>query len=259
MCIRDSDLATKWQADDSKSKYDVGRDSYLRMIDGLIYGEDPRQGYVENNNFYHPELKFQFPIPSGWNTQNSPAQFQMVPQDGKSMMVLTLAQEKTVDEAGRAFITNNKLTLIESNKERINSLSALVLVADQQNEQDPNGTLRTLNYFIEYNSMIYRITGVSLKTDFNRYMSTFEKTMRNFKKLTDASKINVKPDKISIKTLASNMSLSKALDTFKVPSSKKEEIAILNGMKLNQSLQKGSLLKIVEYDRKPSTSIIKGR
>ena len=93
------DLATKWQADDLKSKYDVGRDSYLRMIDGLIYGEDPRQGYVENNNFYHPELKFQFPIPSGWNTQNSPAQFQMVPQNGKSMMVLTLAQEKSLDEA----------------------------------------------------------------------------------------------------------------------------------------------------------------
>lgn len=253
------DMATKSQREDSKSKYDVGRDSYLRMIDGLIYGEDPRQGYVENNNFYHPELKFQFPIPSNWRTQNSPTQFQMAPEDGKAMMVLTLAQGASVDEAGRAFVTDNKLTLIESNRDQINNLPALVLVADQPNEQDPNATLRTLNYFIEYNKLIYRITGVSLKTDFNRYASSFERTMRNFDTLTDASKINVKPDKISIKTLPSNMTLSKALDTFKVASDKKEEHAILNSMKLNQSLKKGSLLKVVEYDRVASTSIIKGR
>ncbi|MBK8848559.1 MAG: hypothetical protein IPN73_00165 [Saprospiraceae bacterium] len=38
----------------------VNRDSYLKMIDGLIYGEDPRQGYMENQNFYHPEMKFTF-------------------------------------------------------------------------------------------------------------------------------------------------------------------------------------------------------
>ncbi|MEL6273741.1 MAG: M48 family metallopeptidase, partial [Bacteroidota bacterium] len=34
-----------------KTNFDVGRDRYLRMLDGMIYGEDPRQGFVENNNF----------------------------------------------------------------------------------------------------------------------------------------------------------------------------------------------------------------
>ena len=51
----------------------VNRDSYLKMIDGLIYGEDPRQGYVENQNFYHPEMKFTFNIPADWQVVNSPS------------------------------------------------------------------------------------------------------------------------------------------------------------------------------------------
>ena len=67
------ELAEEWQGKTSRPSYKVNRNAYLRMIDGLIYGEDPRQGYVENNQFYHPELKFQYQIPRGWeNRQFSP-------------------------------------------------------------------------------------------------------------------------------------------------------------------------------------------
>ncbi|MFZ4544503.1 MAG: M48 family metalloprotease, partial [Saprospiraceae bacterium] len=52
----------------------VNRDAYLKMVDGIVYGEDPKEGYIENSIFYHPELKFQFPVPKDWQTQNSPSQ-----------------------------------------------------------------------------------------------------------------------------------------------------------------------------------------
>jgi predicted Zn-dependent protease len=42
------ELATEWQAKVGKPSYKVNRDSYLSMIDGVIYGDDPRQGYVES-------------------------------------------------------------------------------------------------------------------------------------------------------------------------------------------------------------------
>ena len=74
------------------SSYKVNRDSYLKMIDGIVYGEDPRQGYVESGVFYHPELKFQFPVPTNWQLENSPSQVQMAPADGKALMIFTLAE-----------------------------------------------------------------------------------------------------------------------------------------------------------------------
>jgi len=48
----------------------------------LIYGEDPKEGFRQNNVFYHPLLRFQFPIPLNWNYQNTPQMVQMAPQDG---------------------------------------------------------------------------------------------------------------------------------------------------------------------------------
>jgi predicted Zn-dependent protease len=38
-------------------KYKVKRDEYLGVIDGLVFGDDPKQGYVKDNFFIHPEMK----------------------------------------------------------------------------------------------------------------------------------------------------------------------------------------------------------
>src|SRR5690606_33377105 len=65
-------LATEAQKGINRGSLEVNRNAYLKMIDGIVYGEDPRQGFFEDQMFYHPELKFQFPVPSNWITQNSP-------------------------------------------------------------------------------------------------------------------------------------------------------------------------------------------
>jgi Zn-dependent protease with chaperone function len=43
---------------------------YLRQVDGLVYGEDPRQGFFRDGQFLHPDLRFQFSFPRGWKGQN---------------------------------------------------------------------------------------------------------------------------------------------------------------------------------------------
>src|SRR5688572_32226166 len=48
-------------------------------------GEDPKGGYLENNVFYHPVLKFQFAAPQNWAYQNSPSQVQLASKDGKAL------------------------------------------------------------------------------------------------------------------------------------------------------------------------------
>ena len=51
----------------------INRQQYLKLIDGITVGEDPRQGFVDGNMFYHPDLKFQYPIPDGWKLTNLPS------------------------------------------------------------------------------------------------------------------------------------------------------------------------------------------
>jgi predicted Zn-dependent protease len=46
----------------------VGREEFLRVTDGMVYGENPRQGFFQGPLFLHPDLKFQFRFPDGWKT-----------------------------------------------------------------------------------------------------------------------------------------------------------------------------------------------
>ena len=57
--------SSDWQSKLNYPEYKVNQESYLQMIDGIVYGEDPRQGFVEGNTFYHPEMKFRFNFPGG--------------------------------------------------------------------------------------------------------------------------------------------------------------------------------------------------
>ncbi|MGH6945618.1 MAG: M48 family metalloprotease, partial [Geminicoccaceae bacterium] len=49
------------------------REAFLGQIDGLIYGEDPSQGFVRNRKFVHPGLGFAFEAPPGFRLRNLPS------------------------------------------------------------------------------------------------------------------------------------------------------------------------------------------
>jgi predicted Zn-dependent protease len=235
-------LAEEWKEKLKLTDADVNRESYLKRIDGLILGEDPKQGFVENSVFYHPVLKFEFPVPGSWNLQNTPQQVQMAPKSGEAIMMLTLAQGNSLQDAANAILKQYSLEQVEGKQETINGLPALVMVADQKQEE---GTIRVLATLIQYGGNIYNIMGISELTKFQNYQTEFSSTMRNFKELKDAEKLNRQPDVVRIKTVPQQMTLQAALQNFNMPEGRFEELAILNGMSLTEQLSKGTLIKVV--------------
>ena len=79
----------------------VEREKYLQMIDGIVYGEDPRQGYFKGDTFYHPELKFQWKLPSGWKHQNTPQAVAAASPKEDAILQLQVAGKMSPDEAAQ--------------------------------------------------------------------------------------------------------------------------------------------------------------
>jgi predicted Zn-dependent protease len=250
----DRNIAVSKLSDEWKKKLNlidpkVSRESYLKKIEGLIYGEDPKQGFLENDVFYHPVLKFQLNTPKGWNYQNKPQELEFAPKDGKAIIIMTLIPGKSLEEAASNVVEKNNLQVLESNQITVNGLNALSILADvkveQQKQQQQAPTVRTLSYLIQYNDNIYHILGASSVTDFNSYSENFLQTMKNFKELKDASKLNKQPERIRIKPVKQSGTLKQALNSYNMPEKKQEEISLLNGMLLTDKVLAGSLIKIL--------------
>ena len=240
------ELATAEQASLDKSKLKVNRDAYLRMIDGMVYGEDPRQGFFENNNFYHPELKFQFPVPSNWATQNSPQDVRMAPQNGKALMIFAFAQGNSLDAAAQTVVQENQLTVLDSKRQTVNGFQSLIVLAQQVNPQSPQQVLMVLTYFIQDGQTIYKFHGLAMQNDYNAYSSYFTNTMNGFRRLTDQSKLNRQPERLRVATVPHGGTVQAAFQALKVPSNRMEEFAILNSVNLKDQVKAGTLIKVLK-------------
>ena len=241
-------LADDWQAKLQLPSYKINRNTYLQMVDGIIYGEDPRQGYVDNNTFYHPELKFLYPVPASWKLANSLTQVQMAPSDGKALMLLTLAEGNSLQTAATNTATQLNLTTTASKQVTINGLQALDVLSKQVS-QDPNtgeqSEVTVQSVYIQYGKFIYVFHGVSTPADFPAYKSSFDKTMYGFKELKDPSKINVQPEKIKVVSVKKAGTLGQALLDYGIVTGRHRELGIVNGMDVADPVKQGDMIKIL--------------
>lgn len=61
----------------------TNRQAFLDAIDGLVYGDDPRQGVVDGRNFVHPDLALAFQVPAGFFMVNGTRSVSISGQSGK--------------------------------------------------------------------------------------------------------------------------------------------------------------------------------
>ncbi len=240
--------AAQWQDRLGYSEWKVNTDNYLKMIDGMVYGEDPRQGYVDGNVFYHPELRFKFSFPRDWQLQNSPIQVVMAPKDGKAITVFSISRQKNLKAAAQQTIDQMGLTYQGGKNTTVNGMQALVTFSKQVPQYQSSAqeqTLAVLSYYIDYKDAIYAFHGLSREADFKYYQNALESIMKSFNTLNDASRINVKPKRILVKSARRSGTLAEALAGFGVKKEDMAGMALLNNMELSDRLRAGKLIKVV--------------
>ena len=235
--------AREWQEKMGMRDPKVNRDVYLRHIDGLVYGDDPRQGYVDEGTFYHPDMRFQFPVPADWKVNNTSSQVQIMNENRKGGIIFSVATAPSPKEAAAKFVQANRASVLASDSVTVGGFPAHRLVCNIKGE---SSTIRVVSYFIHKDKSIFYFHGLSAPSVFDKHLNTFERTMRGFRELSDPKKINVKPDRIRLRTTKAAGSVESAFRTMGIPKDDLDDIALLNGMQLSENLPANTLVKVIE-------------
>lgn len=180
------------------------RERYLRTIDGLVYGDDPRKGYFEGDLFLHPDLRFRWQLPRGWNTQNmTQAVIGVSPREDAALQ-LTLAQGGSASQAANAFLSQQGLRVEQGGRTTINGLTAYSALFRANTQQ---GELAGRIVFIEYDGRVYQILGYSPLSRFSAYDDVFRASLGSFGPLTDPAALAVRPNRVDIVEVPSRMTL----------------------------------------------------
>ena len=86
-----TDLANKAVA--GKTGLAINQNIYIRHVDAIIFGQDPRQGYFDGDAYFHPTPGFQITFPAGWVHQDSHAPVAAGEPNQAPVIQLTVAQD----------------------------------------------------------------------------------------------------------------------------------------------------------------------
>ena len=221
----------------------TNRDAYLKKIDGMVFGEDPRYGYVEDHVFYHPLLRFLFPVPVDWKLENTRKQLRMISRRKDAVITLAITQGRSVSEAAQLFVSKSGSIVIESGRENINGLPARRVTSQIKSSR---GVVPVLSYFIKKDQYIYAFHGFSSADRFNHYRPVFQGTIRQFRVLIRSENIRRDPDRLRIRPARARGPLRRVLLSLGVPKKDLEKTAIINGKSLDDPIVAKTLLKVVE-------------
>jgi predicted Zn-dependent protease len=204
----------------------TNRDEYLQHIQGLVYGEDPRQGFFEGNVFYHPGMRFQLTFPQGWQTQNTPSAVVAVSQQQDAIIQLQLAGNTPPQQAANQFLSQQGIQAGNGSTASINGNPAATSYFQAQTQQGP---IAGIVSFISYGGQTFGILGYTAGQQFNAYEGAIRNTIGSFGQLRNQAALDVKPNHLELVKLPRAMTLNEFNQQY--PSTISiTELAIINEM-----------------------------
>ena len=211
----------------------IGREGYLRRLEGLTFGENPRAGYSVGNVFYHPDMAFKMTFPDGWTIVNQRQAAGAISPDQDALVVLTLARENSATEATRAFFEPENVQPGGRWRDSFYNFNAT---------GSDGSLLRGVVGFIKHRDVVFQLVAYAGPDDFSGYGNRMRRSLASFGALRDHRYLDVQPARVEIVKLPRAMSFGDFLKRY--PSNAKDSrVAIINNVDLDQNLEKGRLMK----------------
>ncbi len=235
-------MAAGW-AEQGYEMNTINREEFLSKVDGLMYGDNPREGFERNGYFFHPDLEFQFPVPDEFMVYNQPSAVIMVNEAQDAIVQFSISSgSESPAEAVQAFLDQDGISTVEKGEKSVNGYTGYSAEATTQTE---DGTSLTIDLSaVSFNGNIYQFLSYTTTSQFGDYRNKFSSISNGFEKLTDSEILNVEPIRLNLVRAERTASFSDLLPANLPMNIEPLDIAIINQVDLSDIIQRGAILKI---------------
>jgi len=218
-----------------------GRDkvAYLSGIDGIVFGEDPSEGFVRGRRFLHPRLGFTFTAPEGFALDNTAQAVLGVKRGGGQALRLDVVRVPA-EQTLAAYLTSGWIEKIDA-----------ATVEDVTINGFPGATATAKGdqwdfrlYAIRLGSDVYRFI-YAAKHHTPETDRIFRDSIGTFRRMSLAEIEDAKPLRLQVVTVGPGDTVDKLASRMAVADRQVERFRVLNGLEPGDRLKSGSEVKIV--------------
>jgi len=225
----------------------IGATAYLDLIDGIVFGQDPRHGFFVGSLFMHPEMRFSLRFPDGWKLQNQRESVIAITEQRDGLIRLSLARQATAEEALQDFIDRNRLTRGAAWNPSPDGLTARGSAFELVRE---SGSLVGEVVCVEHGGRVYQLVGVTVESRGTAYRPPIRETLASFALVTDRRVLDVKPARLEIVRPDEAITLEELARRY-AASVDVETLAAINNVDRGALLEAGRPYKVVRGGELP--------
>ena len=214
---------------------------WLQGLNGLVYGEDPRQGFFRQAQFVHPEMEFQIRFPEDWQAVNQRSFVAARHPDGDALIKLSLVPADTITAAADQFFALEGVRRGDGWRSTINGLP-VASGTFSVGEPADGSAVAGLVMFVGVRQQVLRLVGYSPVDIWPGRQAAVETSLASFQRLTAAADLEVQPRRLVLTRVQQPTTLA-AFHRAHPSSVSLDEIARLNRLQPESRLATGTLVK----------------
>jgi predicted Zn-dependent protease len=221
------------------------REPFLSAIDGMIYGDDPRQGVVDGRSFRHPDLRIAFTAPTGFTLANSPQAVSITGRTGQGQLSTAAYRGDLGDYVSRVFAglsQGGNVPGAQIRPTRVNGLEAAYATVRASNGRQPVDA--TVFAIATSPTAAYHFV---LVTPAGQGIGPFGPMIDSFRQLSAQEAAQIRARVVDVRTVRPGDTAERLAQAMAYDSQKLERFLVLNGMAPGQPLRAGDKVKLIVY------------
>ena len=220
----------------------TNRDTFLSRIDGLTYGDDPKQGIVEGRQFIHPELRLAFTAPQGFYMVNGTRAVTINGQSGKAQFTLAPYNGNLQTYVNSVFSGLSEQQQIRPSSIQTTTVNGLPAAYGTARVNNGNSQVDVTVFAYEFsNDRAYHFLALTPAGQSGTFNSLFSSVRR----ISAQEAANVVPRVLDVITVGSGDTVASLSRRMAYPSAQEERFRVLNGLQSGEGVRAGQKVKIV--------------
>jgi predicted Zn-dependent protease len=220
------------------------RAAFLATIEGMLYGDDPEQGFVRGERFSHPSQRFTFTVPRGFRLINTmQAVFAKGPEDATLRFD---AAPQTVAYDPLHYLTREwarGAEIAEIERIRVNGFDAATARARVVGRNGP-ADLRLVAIRFD-DEIMFRMLFMTPPRLTARLAADFRRTTFSFRRLSEREAAALKPLRLWVAVVDADDTLDSLAAKAPFEPYMREWLRVLNGLAPDQPIEVGRRIKYV--------------
>jgi predicted Zn-dependent protease len=228
-----------------RSGLEVRARAYVQRMDGVVFGPDPRDGFLDGSRYYHPRLEIEMALPEGWQAQDTKQALVAVePQQAARMQVSLAATEiQGPSEYVRTLVEGGRVANARGAAETVGGFPAWLgrfTVPDGAG----GSSVLTAAFVRRDPQHLLQVLGRSAAPgDAND--TRIVASARSLRALRDPGRLAARPARVDVVRVAAEGPFREVAATQGAGGASIEELAILNHREPDDTVRRGELLKVV--------------